>query len=268
MARGSKASESLSAEVLLPALPQPVDYLTLCQHPSQHSAPCWFQVASFPLQLYLLTQRRFPLAAIGLVHLTNRIEVLAPPDPHSPVRMAVHSGLPEPHAKGQLVWLEIAFYQHGQLVWRSRASYLQRQQQSDPKQDRLPPAATNAVLSLAQHSTLWTLPASLGWRYGRLSGDLNPIHLHPLLARLFGFKANIAHGMWSKARCLAELAAQGALPEPPYQVEVRFAKPIFLPAKVQCHWQSTTDGCDFALLSADGVLCHLQGTIMPIRNEC
>ncbi|SEA97719.1 MaoC like domain-containing protein [Alkalimonas amylolytica] len=268
MALGTKAPESLTAEVLLPALPDPMEYLTLCQHPSQHSAPCWFQVASFPLQLYLLTQRRFPLAAIGLVHLMNRIDVLAPPDPLSPVRMVVHSGLPEPHAKGQLVWLETACYQHGQLVWRSRASYLQRQHKSKPKMDRQPSTEPGIVLSLPRQSTLWTLPVSLGWRYGRLSGDLNPIHLHPLLARLFGFKANIAHGMWSKARCLAELAAQGALPELPYQVEVRFDKPILLPATVQCHWQSKKDGCNFALLSADGALCHLQGTIMPIRNDC
>ena len=67
-------------------------------------------------------------------------------------------------------------------------------------------------------------------RYGSVSGDLNPIHMHPLSARLFGFKSAIAHGMWTKARCLAALDAR--LPEA-FTVEVTFKKPILLPGKVQ-----------------------------------
>ena len=39
----------------------------------------------------------------------------------------------------------------------------------------------------------------------------------------------IAHGMWVKARCLAEL--EGALPDA-FSVEVRFKLPLFLPAQV------------------------------------
>ena len=63
-----------------------------------------------------------------------------------------------------------------------------------------------------------------------MSGDLNPIHMHPLTARLFGFKSAIAHGMWTKARCLAALEA--SLPDA-FTVEVAFKKPILLPGKVQ-----------------------------------
>ena len=51
----------------------------------------------------------------------------------------------------------------------------------------------------------------IGRRYGAVSGDRNPIHLYPLTARLFGFRRAIAHGMWTKARCLAAL--EGRLPE-------------------------------------------------------
>ena len=66
--------------------------------------------------------------------------------------------------------------------------------------------------------------------YAGVSGDLNPIHVHPLSARLFGFPSAIAHGMWTKARCLAALGSE--LP-PAYTVEVAFRKPIRLPATVQ-----------------------------------
>jgi hypothetical protein len=54
--------------------------------------------------------------------------------------------------------------------------------------------------------------------------------MHPLSARLFGFKSAIAHGMWTKARCLAALESR--LPDA-YTVEVAFKKPILLPGKVE-----------------------------------
>src|SRR5918911_357128 len=74
----------------------------------------------------------------------------------------------------------------------------------------------------------WRLPGDLGRRYGGVSGDLNPIHMHPLSARLFGFPTAIAHGMWVKARCLAAL--DGHLPDA-YTVDVRFKLPMLIPAK-------------------------------------
>src|SRR4029078_1795482 len=51
----------------------------------------------------------------------------------------------------------------------------------------------------------WTLPDDLGRRYAGVSGDHNPIHLHSWSAKPFGFPRAIAHGMWTKARCLASL---------------------------------------------------------------
>ena len=53
--------------------------------------------------------------------------------------------------------------------------------------------------------TTWRLPGDLGRRYAAVSGDHNPIHLYPLTAKAFGFPRQIAHGMWSKARCVAAL---------------------------------------------------------------
>ena len=80
----------------------------------------------------------------------------------------------------------------------------------------------------------------------------NPIHLHPLTARAFGFPKPIAHGMWTKARCLAALESD--LPDA-YTVEVELRKPIFLPGKVDfCR-----DGDRFAVRRSDTI--HLEGTV-------
>lgn len=47
----------------------------------------------------------------------------------------------------------------------------------------------------------WLLAGDTGRRYGAASGDRNPIHLHPLAARLFGFPARsrTACGPWPVA---------------------------------------------------------------------
>jgi acyl dehydratase len=40
----------------------------------------------------------------------------------------------------------------------------------------------------------------LPFRYAGASGDFNPIHLDPELAKAVGFPSNILHGLWSMAQ--------------------------------------------------------------------
>ena len=75
----------------------------------------------------------------------------------------------------------------------------------------------------------WRLGGDLGRRYAAVSGDHNPIHLYALTAKALGFSRQIAHGMWSKARCVAAL--ENRLPDA-VTVDVAFKTPIFLPGTV------------------------------------
>jgi hypothetical protein len=134
----------------------------------------------------------------------------------------------EDHPRGKQFSLISEVRVGDEMVWEEISTNLKRGSGSEnggkardgelPKAEDLPATAT------------WTLGGDLGRRYGSVSGDLNPIHVHPLTARLFGFKSAIAHGMWTKARCLGAL--QSRLPDA-FTVEVAFKKPIFLPAKVE-----------------------------------
>ncbi|MEV3991944.1 MaoC/PaaZ C-terminal domain-containing protein [Streptomyces sp. NPDC049837] len=96
----------------------------------------------------------------------------------------------------------------------------------------------------------WRLASDLGRRYGRVSGDRNPIHLHPLSARVFGFPRPIAHGMWTFARCVAELSPPHAA-----HVEAEFRAPVPLPSTVTY----AADGDRFEL-RGDGGRPYLTGT--------
>ena len=107
-----------------------------------------------------------------------------------------------------------------ELVWEDVSTNLKR----GAGDDSLPrPPAFEVPPVTAQ----WRLRDDLGRRYAAVSGDHNPIHLHALSAKAFGFPRAIAHGMWTKARCLAALRLPDA-----FTAEVRFKKPILLPGKV------------------------------------
>ncbi len=108
----------------------------------------------------------------------------------------------------------------------------------------------------------WKLGGDLGRRYAAVSGDRNPIHMHSLTAKPLGFPRAIAHGMWTKARCLAALESR--LPDA-FAVDVRFRKPILLPSRVE--FASTGEGeeIDFAVRDAKRDTPHLDGHVAPLE---
>ena len=101
----------------------------------------------------------------------------------------------------------------------------------------------------------------LGRRYAAVSGDHNPIHLYALTAKAFGFPRQIAHGMWSKARCLAAL--EGRLPDA-VTVEVAFKKPILLPGTVAFGSPARGRRLRFSLTRPKDGAPHLVGRARPV----
>jgi len=184
-------------------------------------------VLAFPLQLSLMTDPSFPFPAIGLVHIYNRIVQHRPIRTTERLQISVSATPLEDHPRGKQFSLLSEARVGEEVVWEEISTNLKRGGGAEsavspgselPSAEELPATAT------------WNLPDDLGRRYGRVSGDLNPIHMHPLSARLFGFESAIAHGMWTKARCLAALEPR--LPDA-FTVEVVFKKPILLPGNVE-----------------------------------
>jgi acyl dehydratase len=119
-----------------------------------------------------------------------------------------------------------------------------------------------AVSESLPATATWRLKGDLGRRYASVSGDFNPIHVHPLTARLFGFPTAIAHGMWTAARCLAALGSRlpGAL-----TVQVEFKRPILLPATVVFAEAATGETIAFGVRDAKRDTPHLNGLISRPR---
>ena len=63
----------------------------------------------------------------------------------------------------------------------------------------------------------------LPFRYAGASGDFNPIHLDPELAKAVGFPSNILHGLWSMAQVArAATEAGGGDPRSLKRLSVQF----------------------------------------------
>ncbi len=202
-------------------------YVRVCGFDLRETLPATYpHILAFPLHLSLMTDSRFPFGAIGLVHIYNKITQHRPIDVTEKLSLKVWATPLEPHPRGRQFSLITEARIGDELVWEDVSTNLRRGSGADEKASgpKVPSAED------LQPGATWTLPGDLGRRYGSVSGDLNPIHMHSLSARLFGFPSAIAHGMWTKARCLAALEPE--LP-PAFTVEAAFKRPILLPAKVQ-----------------------------------
>jgi hypothetical protein len=179
-------------------------------------------VLAFGLSVALMTADDFPFPLIGLVHVANRISRTRPLNADEPLVLRTRAANLRPHERGTQFDLVSEALADGESVWTEISTYLRRGEGkgSKGKQPDAPPARPEAV---------WRISGDIGRRYADVSGDHNPIHLHPLTARLFGFRRAIAHGMWSLSRSLAFF--EGRLPDA-YAVDVRFKLPILLPATV------------------------------------
>ena len=235
-------------------------YARVCRFPlADVLPPTYPHVLTFPLQVALMSDRTFPLALPGLVHVRNRVDALRPIEVDEPLDLEVWAERFARHPRGATVDLCASVSAGGAEVWRSRSTYLARGATA-------PEGAPGSDLSvsvgeLARPVATWRVPDDAGRRYARVSGDVNPIHLSGLTAKAFGFKRAIAHGMWVEARALAALS--GRLPDA-MAVDVVFRKPLFLPSTVTLSTASADGGWDLAVRNATTGADHLLGTVRPL----
>ncbi|HYH32833.1 MAG TPA: MaoC/PaaZ C-terminal domain-containing protein, partial [Pseudonocardia sp.] len=213
------------------------EYARVCGFPVADALPPTYpHVLAFPLQVALMADRAFPLPLPGLVHVRNRIALHRPIDAAEPLAVAVHAEGLRAHPKGAQVDLVARIDAAGEVVWEGRSTYLAR---GATAPEGAPGPAEPPGVPDGPPAATWRVAAGTGRRYARVSGDVNPIHLHPWTAKAFGFRRAIAHGMWTAARALAAL--QGRLPGA-LTYDVAFGKPLLLPSTVELRTRAADGG--------------------------
>ena len=237
-------------------------------HVSAYSEVCGFglrealpvsypHMLAFPLHLALMTDGDFPFPAVGLVHIENSITAHRAITAAERLQVTARPQDLRTHPKGRAFDIVTAVHSAGELVWEETSTFLRRGASSEG--DGV--GAERSFEEVPASGIEWSLPGDLGRRYAAVSGDHNPIHLYGVTAKAFGFPRQIAHGMWSKARCLAAL--EGRLPDA-VRVDVAFKKPILLPSRVAFGSRPVTNGSGqqdfaFSLTSPKTGAPHLLG---------
>src|SRR4051812_16223722 len=226
-------------------------YAALCGFPLKDALPLPYpHLLAFGLHLQVMTDGSFPFPAIGTVHLENSITQHRPIGVTEALQLTVRPEGLRPHTKGQVFDLVTTAHSRGELVWEETSTFLRR----GPGEESA--AAGTPFPDAPPTGTVWRLPADLGRRYAGVSGDHNPIHLYPLTAKALGFPRQIAHGMWSLARCVAAL--ENRLPDA-VTLEAEFKKPILLPGTVAFGQDPVGDDIAFALTSPKNGAPHVAG---------
>ena len=220
---------------------------------SDRLPPTYPHVLAFPAVMSLMTSGDFPFGVLGLVHVANAIEQLRPLHAEEPLSFRVWVEHLADHPRGRTIDLVAEASAGGEVAWRDRSTYLHREGKPQVGGAKKGPGPFFA-------RSQWRVPGDVGRRYAAVSGDRNPIHLHGVPARLFGQPGAIAHGMWTKARCLAAL--EGMLPDA-FSVAVEFKLPVVIPAKVTFGSWVAEGERRFSLRDKRSEKPHLIGAVTP-----
>ncbi|MDN3446911.1 MaoC/PaaZ C-terminal domain-containing protein [Psychrobacter sp. APC 3281] len=242
------------------------DYRKICGFADDGKVPAtYFSVLSQTLQMNMMVKEPFPFAMLGLVHVDNSVTQYRPIGERETVAMSVTFDNLRDHAQGQQFDFVTIVKSEDEVIWEGTSTYLSRSKKpsSKDKKSAPRPVMVKPEVNEAGVHSIFEVPEDIGRRYAFVSGDFNLIHLHPLSARAFGFPKAIAHGMWSKAKCLALM---GDLPDT-YTIDVSFKLPIFLPAEVEliaepvAQLTNVDDTCEFGLYSSKNNKLHLAGVV-------
>ena len=224
------------------------EYQEICGFAKTEELPITYpQVLATPLHFQLLAHPALPFPVLGLVHVSQKNEQSRPVLQHeNPDILTWCDGLKQVR-RGMEFTIHTELRIDNETVWkaqtvtftRSRKGHGQLQKPEEP------------LIEEVAESLAIEVPENLGRRYCGISGDWNPIHIHMLLAKLFGFPRAIIHGMWSMARCVAEL------PEAPQKVEAHFRRPIYLPSTVSLRRGQVQDHQLIELVRAEDGKRHL-----------
>ena len=202
------------------------------------------QVPVMAMTMDLVSRWSFPVRAMGMVHQGSVVECLDSLPADQPWDLRVRS------TAGRHVRWGLEFDVIGEVAvdgrprWRSRAVYLSRSRDAAGAQESTVPALS----AEGPWKTELPLPApeETGRRFAAVSGDINPIHLHKVPAKVLGFRRAIAHGWWTTGRVAALLDVDECVAG--RTLEISYRRPIELPSTPLLCARPVEGGVEFAVL--------------------
>lgn len=218
------------------------------------------QVPVMAMTMDLVSRWSFPVRAMGMVHQGSVVECLDPLPADEPWDLRVQ-GSPGRHVRWGLEFDVIGEVTvAGRPRWRSRAVYLSRSRSASGSEESTVPSLDGEGPWTREQEL--PAPEETGRRFASVTGDINPIHLHEVPARVLGFRRAIVHGWWTTGRVAALLDVDECVPG--RTLEISYRRPIELPSTPRLCSRPVEGGVEFAVLRAADGAPEEQGEPRPL----
>jgi hypothetical protein len=201
--------------------------------------------ASFPMLMAMLSHPVFPLPIWRVLQVRNRMTQHEAIAPDAALDLTVRRGESRILEKGIEMDLCVKAEARGRVVFEAVNTFYAR--------GRFGAAQAEAPASPAPGGapvTGWQMPVHGRFRYSRLSGDFNPLHLHDGYARRQGFARAFAHPQRAIGQCLAHL---GAARHAAMTLEIWIKGPVFYGSRLALLAETRPEDGAFALhVDGDG----------------
>lgn len=227
--QGALAQLSSNVKLSNPSFSINVDLLSrYCEHFGfdKSSVPVTYLfVATQSELLQLFVHPDTPIRPLGLVHTFVEFEQLEEMEVGQRYQFTVVLEMKEKTERGQRFETVGEFSRNGKVIARYRSGYLMPVKNEKPQHRRS--SSLEDITAYKFQTQLRTSKVSTR-AYAKVSGDYNPIHLSSIAAKLFGFKAPIAHGMDMAARLLAIATNQAGSNLNFSHCRFDFQRPVFI----------------------------------------
>lgn len=177
----------------------------------------------------LMGRGDFPVSGLGMVHVATQLWASGRLPADSPWDVAVWADGTR-HVRSGLEIDLWASCRAGDSTWTARVVVLSRSRKASGSDESASPELPDTDSEWPLQTTL-SADEGIGRAYASVSGDYNPIHLHKLTAKPFGFPRAIAHGWWALPHSLALLGVDETSPSGDAYLDVAYRRPVLLPSR-------------------------------------
>ena len=200
-------------------------YLACCHLEGDGYLPIVYpHVLAARLHMNILTHRAFPIKLLGAVHKDNHIIAHRKIEVNERFDIETQITTHRIMAKGLEFDFTTTLTTQNEIVWESTSTFFIRGRFGT--EVHLAPLSNITAAQDLTDTAQWLLKSNMGKRYARITCDYNPIHISTILAKLFGFKRDLLHGMCTLAMAVGQLPkldTSGAI-----QLDVAFKGPMYL----------------------------------------
>lgn len=198
----------------------------------------------------LMGQGDLPVSGLGMVHVATELWTSGVVPTSTPWRVAVWADGTR-HVRSGLeidLWASCAA---DEATWTARVVVLSRSREASGSDESASPQLPDAEGDWPMQ-TMLSADEGAGRRYASVSGDYNPIHLHSLTARAFGFSRAIAHGWWALPRSLSLIGVDETPTAGSAYLDVSYRRPVMLPSRPAVRGRTDDRQTAFLVLRDDG----------------